>query len=97
MRIKIQRIQIGFPIKTYSMQTWICKWPLKWIFSEMRWILFLAFLIPTQKMVIYGKKHHSPKKQQNQHTHISRLLDKLLENYVNHSCRKLNENISKGD
>lgn len=51
----------------------------------MRWILILTLLILAQKMIIQGKRSHSPKtskKQQNQHTNISRLLDKLLENYV---------------
>lgn len=56
--------------------------------SEMRWILLFMLLNSGPNMLIWGKKslhYHSIKrqqKQQNQHTDISRLLDRLLENYV---------------
>lgn len=51
----------------------------------MKWILvILVISISSQKTVALGKKNpHSLKKQQNQHANISKLLDRLLENYVN--------------
>lgn len=42
--------------------------------------------IISNKTVLAAKKSghpHSTKRQQNQHSNISKLLDKLLENYVN--------------
>lgn len=52
----------------------------KGVFIKMRDFLFFMLIISTQKIIISGKKSHS--KQQNEHESISRLLDKLLENYV---------------
>lgn len=55
---------------------------------EMKWIILSLVLLLNKG--VFTKKHHthiyyrqSIKKQQNQHTNISKLLDKLLENYDN--------------
>lgn len=53
---------------------------------KMRWIIILVISIISNITVIAAKKSghpHSSKRQQNQHSNISKLLDKLLENYVN--------------
>jgi len=52
----------------------------------MRWLIILLAVTLSNKIFIFGKKanhHHSFRRQQNQHANISKLLDKLLENYVN--------------
>lgn len=52
----------------------------------MRWLIIILAAILSNKIFILGKKanrHHSYRRQQNQHANISKLLDKLLENYVN--------------
>lgn len=54
---------------------------------KMRWLVILLLSSVMNKMQIYAKRpghyHLSIRRQQNQHTNISKLLDKLLENYVN--------------
>lgn len=51
---------------------------------SMKWIVIFVISLISNKTVIAAKKSgHHPKRQQNQHSNISKLLDKLLENYVN--------------
>jgi hypothetical protein len=60
---------------------------LNWLFVfKMRWIVILVVSMISNKTVLAAKKSghpHSTKRQQNQHSNISKLLDRLLENYVN--------------
>lgn len=52
----------------------------------MRWLIIILAASLSNQIFILGKKanrHHSYRRQQNQHANISKLLDKLLENYVN--------------